>query len=133
MKKTNIDGIIEQLQEIGKTSVINIDNLGEIMTELEELGYITELSPDTDYLVLKNRIRAIGIYNSESKFTKTDDNNWEFYIPRANRSWTVLDEEINDILDRWIYDTNEPIDLNSDTEEDDIKAIKKWLKNRDEI
>lgn len=45
---------IEQLQEMGKIKINNIDNLGEVIEELEKKGYNTTLDSSTDYLILDN-------------------------------------------------------------------------------
>jgi precorrin-6B methylase 2 len=46
-------GIIEHLQEIGRVHIMTINNVSQAITDLEKLGYNTEVSPCTDYIVLK--------------------------------------------------------------------------------
>jgi len=49
----NLNVIIEQLQEMGKVCVDNIENISELQEQLKEKGYETRFeSTDRDYLVL---------------------------------------------------------------------------------
>lgn len=47
------DKTIEIIEEIGKIPMSTIDNVEQFISELDLLGYSYELSPNTDYLLVK--------------------------------------------------------------------------------
>ena len=49
------DNLIEQLEEIGRITVMNIENIQTCIDELNELGYDAYLDESTDYIRI-NRI-----------------------------------------------------------------------------
>jgi hypothetical protein len=46
-------GTIEHLQEMGRVPIMTINNVSQTIEDLEKLGYNTEISLCTDYIVLK--------------------------------------------------------------------------------
>jgi hypothetical protein len=47
--------MLEIIEETGKFGLMDIDNVHETMSELEELGFNCEVSPCTDYLICTKR------------------------------------------------------------------------------
>ena len=52
-KKMLSDQTKELIEELGKIPMETIENVEKLQAELESEGYISYLSPDTDYLVVE--------------------------------------------------------------------------------
>jgi hypothetical protein len=45
--------MIEMIEELGKINVQYIDNLGKLIAELKDMGYMAYLDESTDYLIVE--------------------------------------------------------------------------------
>ena len=121
MYRNKLNGYLKSDEEYEQ--MLRMDAVSDGCETEEEIRVWTERNPDTDW----KYIRGIRILNSQAYLEKTESGKWEYVIPAIGSAREVEDENIEDILEEYLdIKEDAAIDLERE-EEDDIKAICKWL------
>lgn len=96
-EETNIEGIIEHLQETGRCSFPNGD-VQKTLARLEEDGYMCRFNQSDDYIILESRIYETELINCTPHAINLVDNNGNVYTTIEPSGFLPRCEEKRELL-----------------------------------